>query len=95
MAKRTVDGEESLLPEHEAMSARLAEMTAEFKSSRQLERKRVSFIPSGHINQRCCAKGAVQNLRVDVGKLDRMLNLTWSSRLPKGDSGESWRKSLA
>jgi len=37
----------------------------------------------------------VQNLRVDVGKLDRMLNLTVEFAIAKGDSGESWRKSLA
>src|SRR5437667_10072303 len=32
MAKRAIDGKESLLPEHEALSVRLAELASEFKA---------------------------------------------------------------
>ena len=85
MAKRAVDGEESLLPEHEAMSARLAEMTAEFKSSQTTgtQESPASSLQDTS-SSAVVAKGAVQNLRVDVGKLDRMLNLTVEFAIAQG-----------
>jgi len=85
MAKRAVEGEENLLPEHVAMSARLAEMTDEFKSSQTTGAQEN---PASHLPDRststAVAKGAVQNLRVDVGKLDRMLNLTVEFAIAQG-----------
>src|SRR5260370_20949262 len=85
MTKRAVDGEESLLPEHEAMSARLAEMTAEFKSSQTIgaQESPASSLQDTSTSA-VVAKGAVQNLRVDVGKLDRMLNLTVEFAIAQG-----------
>jgi two-component system chemotaxis sensor kinase CheA len=85
MAKRAVEGEESVLPEHEAMSARLAELTAGFKSSQPVNapENSVSSIPDSSTGSNS-SKAGVQNLRVDVGKLDRMLNLTVEFAIAQG-----------
>src|SRR6266404_5345323 len=85
MAKRAVEGEESLLPEHEAMSARLAEMTAEFKTSQTTgsPESSASTLPEASAST-TVSKAAVQSLRVDVGKLDRMLNLTVEFAIAQG-----------
>lgn len=84
MAKRAADGEEGLLPEHEALSARLTRVSAEFKIAEApaAQESSASFLPdspSGTVS-----KAAVQNLRVDVGKLDRMLNLTVEFAIAQG-----------
>jgi two-component system chemotaxis sensor kinase CheA len=80
-----VDGEESLLPQHEALNARLAEMTAEFKTAETPATPETSAasIP-GSSTGTALSKGAIQNLRVDVGKLDRMLNLTVEFAIAQG-----------
>src|SRR5258708_1039973 len=85
MAKRAVEGEENLLPEHLAMSARLAEMTDEFKSSQTTgaQENPASHLPDTSTST-AVAKGAAQNLRVDVGKLERMLNLTVEFAIAQG-----------
>src|SRR5260370_5657029 len=85
MAKRAVEEEESLLPEHEAMSARLAEMTDEFKASQTIgaQESSASSFPDTSTST-AVTKGGVQNLRVDVGKLDRMLNLTVEFAIAQG-----------
>lgn len=85
MTKRAVEGEESVLPEHEELSARLAEMTAEFKNAgtpATLETSASSVSDSSAGT--ALSRGAVQNLRVDVGKLDRMLNLTVEFAIAQG-----------
>jgi two-component system chemotaxis sensor kinase CheA len=85
MAKQAVAGAESLLPEHEQLSARLAEMTVQFKkteTSAVLESPASLFPASG--SGAGVSKAAVQNLRVDVGKLDRMLNLTVEFAIGQG-----------
>jgi len=85
MAKRSVEGEESLLPEHEAVSVRLAEMTEELKGSQPLRAQENSdaSIPDTSTSS-TVSKAGVQNLRVDVGKLDRMLNLTVEFAIAQG-----------
>src|SRR5260370_18781104 len=85
MAKRAVEGEESLLPEHEAMSARLAEMTGEFKTSQTAgaQESHASSLPESSAGT-TASKAGVQNLRVDVRKLDRMLNLTVEFAIAQG-----------
>src|SRR2546427_9802838 len=84
MAKRAVEGEESLLPEHAAMSARLTEMTAEFRSAETPgQESSGTTLPDSSTGTKV-SKGAVQNLRVDVGKLDRMLNLTVEFAIAQG-----------
>ena len=85
MVKRAVGGEESLLPEHEALGARLAEMTAEFQSAAIPGAREAS---SSSIADRfagsAASRAAIHNLRVDVGKLDRMLNLTVEFAIAQG-----------
>jgi two-component system chemotaxis sensor kinase CheA len=85
MAKRAVEGEESLLPEHEALSARFAEITAGFKTAETPSTQ--EFSASSHPDSSAgttVSKAGVQNLRVDVGKLDRMLNLTVEFAIAQG-----------
>jgi two-component system chemotaxis sensor kinase CheA len=85
MAKRAVEGEESLLPEHQAMSARFAAMSAEDKTAetqgvQETSASSVQDSSTGSV----ASKAGVQNLRVDVGKLDRMLNLTVEFAIAQG-----------
>jgi len=85
MTKRAVEGAETLLPEHEALSARLAEMAVEFKMAQ------TAVAPEGPAagnleasSSATVSKSSVQNLRVDVGNLDRMLNLTVEFAIAQG-----------
>src|SRR5258707_5611561 len=85
MAKRAVDGKESLLPEHEALSLRLADVNAEFKTAEAsgAQESSASSYPESSTGS-IISKTAVQNLRVDIGKLDRMLNLTVEFAIAQG-----------
>ena len=85
MAKRAADGEEGLLPEHEALSARFAVVTAEFKATKTpaAQEGSASSVPDSSAGA-TASKAAGQNLRVDVGKLDRMLNLTGEIAIAQG-----------
>ncbi len=85
IAKRAVEGETSLLSEHEALSARLIELTAEIKSAEALgpQKSSAPALPGLSTGAKE-TKVAVQNLRVDVGKLDRMLNLTVEFAIAQG-----------
>jgi two-component system chemotaxis sensor kinase CheA len=84
MAKRAIEGEESPLPEHAAMSARFAEIAAEFKISQTTGVPESSASTPEASTGTTLSKAAVQNLRVDVGKLDRMLNLTVEFAIAQG-----------
>jgi two-component system, chemotaxis family, sensor kinase CheA len=85
MAKRAVEGEESLLPEHDVLSTRLTELTAGFKSAETPgpHESSTTVLPDPS-NDTSPSKAGVQNLRVDVGKLDRMLNLTVEFAIAQG-----------
>src|SRR5437660_6450777 len=85
MAKRAVDGKESLPPEHEALSVRFAELASEFKAvgTPAAQESSASSFAESSIGT-ATSKVAVQNLRVDVGKLDRMLNLTVEFAIAQG-----------
>ena len=85
LAKRAVEGETSLLSEHEALSARLIELTAEIKSAETVvpEESSATALPDLSAGARE-SKAGVQNLRVDLGKLDRMLNLTVEFAIAQG-----------
>jgi two-component system chemotaxis sensor kinase CheA len=85
MTKRAVAGEEGLLPEHELLSAQLAEMTGEFNKTEApaAVESPASLFPAT-ADGAAVAKAAVQNLRVDVAKLDRMLNLTVEFAIGQG-----------
>src|SRR4029077_5822272 len=66
-------------------SARLAEMTGEFKASQTIatQESSASSFPDTSTST-AVTKGGVQNLRVDLGKLDRMLNLTVEFAIAQG-----------
>jgi two-component system chemotaxis sensor kinase CheA len=85
MAKLAADGKEGLLPEHEQLSAQLAEMTGEFKKTETpaTVESPASLFPAS-AGGAGVSKATVQNLRVDVGKLDRMLNLTVEFAIGQG-----------
>jgi len=81
MTKRMLAGEESLLPAHERFFSRLALVAAESKpsvveASAETTTRAASAAASG-------AKSA-QSLRVDLGKMDRMLNLTVEFAIAQG-----------
>src|SRR5260221_2084161 len=85
MAQRAVDGEEGLLPEHAAMSARLAEITIQFQASLAASASdRASSTVADVTAGSALSKAAVQNLRVDVCKFDRMLNLPVEFAMAQG-----------
>src|SRR5258708_8359492 len=85
IAKRSADGQENLLPEHEVLSARFAVMTTEFQPAETpgVKEHSISSLPNSSAGS-AASKAAVQNLRVDVGKLDRMLNLTVEFAIAQG-----------
>jgi two-component system chemotaxis sensor kinase CheA len=85
LAKRAIEGEENLLPKHEKLSARLAVMTSEHKTSETTGTQESSAsLPADSAGGTTASKAGVQNLRVDVGKLDRMLNLTVEFAIAQG-----------
>jgi two-component system chemotaxis sensor kinase CheA len=85
MAKRAADGHESLLPEHDVLSARLAEISAEFKTAETpgVQGNSKSSLADSSAGS-AASKATIQNLRVDVGKLDRMLDLTVEFAIAQG-----------
>jgi two-component system chemotaxis sensor kinase CheA len=85
MAGRAIQGDESISAEHLQLGARLAQMTSEFKNSeaRAAVETHVSLFPDVAAGAGAF-KTTVQNLRVDVGKLDRMLNLTVEYAIAQG-----------
>jgi len=84
MAKRAAEGEENLLPKHEKLSARLAAMTAEHKTAETPGAQESSTASLDLSTSTTVSRTAVQNLRVDLGKLDRMLNLTVEFAIAQG-----------
>ena len=84
-AHKAVDGEDSVLPAHEKLFARLAELAVEFKKNETAATPETSAAPvSDSPLNSGVSKTAIQNLRVDVGKLDRMLNLTVEFAIAQG-----------
>ena len=85
MAKKAVEGEKTLLPAHKQLFARLAELAAEMKNT---EVPVAPETPASSVQDSSASTGvskaSVQNLRVDVGKLDRMLNLTVEFAIAQG-----------
>lgn len=85
MAQRAVDGEEVLLPEHEALAAQLAAITVEFRAAAEPAAQESAALSSpGDSTGARASKAAVQNMRVDVSRLDRMLNLTVEFAIAQG-----------
>ena len=85
MAKRVAEGKESILPAHEKLFARMAEIAKESmveESPAILETSPAS--PGESPDLASAAKNAVHSLRVELGKLDRMLNLTVEYAIGQG-----------
>jgi two-component system, chemotaxis family, sensor kinase CheA len=85
MAGRAVQGDENIPAGHVQLSTRLTEITAEFKNTEMTARAETpaSLFPDNAAGAGM-SKTTVQNLRVDVGKLDRMLNLTVEYAIGQG-----------
>jgi two-component system chemotaxis sensor kinase CheA len=88
VAMQIEQGDENISPEHQQLSVKLAAMTDEFKgaeTSKQGETPEtpVSLFPNTAAGA-AVSKATVQNLRVDVSKLDRMLNLTVEFAIGQG-----------
>jgi two-component system, chemotaxis family, sensor kinase CheA len=85
IADRAVKGEESLLPEHEALGAQLTGMAVGFKAAKMSGQQEspASLLQELSTGQ-TSSRPAAQNLRVEVGKLDRMLNLTVEFAIAQG-----------
>ena len=81
MTGRMLAGEEFLLPAHDAFFARIAQTAAASRSSEPVRSSAPTSVPSAGAN--ATAKPAA-NLRVDIGKLDRMLNLTVEFAIAQG-----------
>jgi two-component system chemotaxis sensor kinase CheA len=84
MAGRAVQGDENIPAGHLQLSTRLTELTAEFKNT---EMPAAAETPASLFPDTTgvgVSKTPVQNLRVDVRKLDRMLNLTVEYAIGQG-----------
>jgi two-component system chemotaxis sensor kinase CheA len=84
IAGRAVKGEETLLPEHEVLGARLAGLATEFKTAETPGAQQGSASSLPDPSAITGSRPAAQNLRVEVGKLDRMLNLTVEFAIAQG-----------
>jgi len=79
---RMLAGEESLLPAHDAFFARVAQIASAAKSSELVASTAPAPTPSA--GTRADAAKPAANLRVDLGRLDRMLNLTVEFAIAQG-----------
>ena len=84
MAQRAVEGEETLLPAHEQLFLRMAQIAGESKTAGRAGTADAAFSPSEHLDEGGASKGAAKNLRVEVSKLDRMLNLSVEFTIAQG-----------
>jgi two-component system chemotaxis sensor kinase CheA len=84
ITERALKGEETLLPEHEAFGARLSALTTEFKAAESSGSQEGSASSLPDPSAATGSRPAAQNLRVDLGKLDRMLNLTVEFAIAQG-----------
>lgn len=80
---RMLAGEDSLLPAHEAFFARIAQTATASKSSSEPVAS-AEAAPTQTTSTNATAAKPAANLRVDLGKLDRMLNLTVEFAIAQG-----------
>ena len=81
IAKRLLAGEDSLLPEHQQFFSRMGQIARDLSSAKAAAPSEVGASSESAPIQR--AKGA-SSLRVDVARLDRMLNLTVEFAIAQG-----------
>src|SRR5215472_8644694 len=82
MTKRMLAGEESLLPAHEKFFARLALIAAKPKPASS--EPSTETATAGVSQAVLSGSKSAQSLRVDLGKMDRMLNLTVEFAIAQG-----------
>src|SRR5690348_11805034 len=82
MAGRMLAGEDSLLPAHDAFFARVAQTAAASRALQPVASTDITSAPPALAN--ATSAKAAANLRVDLGKLDRMLNLTVEFAIAQG-----------
>jgi two-component system, chemotaxis family, sensor kinase CheA len=85
IARRVATGDETLQPEQELLFKQLAEIAAEHRDERTNEGSEAARSRPGDENRSVeVTTSTVQNLRVDVRKLDRMLNLSVEFAIAQG-----------
>jgi two-component system chemotaxis sensor kinase CheA len=84
MVKRSISGVEKLLPAHEKLFNRLTDIASESKSLESPTTASSASAAGEESAGNGVPKAAAQNLRVDLGKLDRMLNLTVEFAIAQG-----------
>ena len=85
LAKNAAAGQETLLPAHEKLFAQLGHLVAENKKEQPEPKRDASALSAQQVpGTPEVTKATAQNLRVDVGKLDRMLNLTVEFAVAQG-----------
>jgi two-component system chemotaxis sensor kinase CheA len=85
IAARAVEGQEELLPAHERLFERLALIVSESKPvATSTESAASDASNSASPAPSSISKPAAQNLRVDLGRLDKMLNLTVEFAISQG-----------
>jgi two-component system chemotaxis sensor kinase CheA len=85
MVKRAVKGDETFLPAHEKLFVHLAEFAARSKDAEAPAKPDLAAASTSELSGNGGeSKAAVQSLRVDLGKLDRMLNLTVEFAIAQG-----------
>ncbi|HYL86442.1 MAG TPA: chemotaxis protein CheA [Candidatus Angelobacter sp.] len=85
MAARVAVGDETTLPAHEKLFAKLAQLAADSKSAETETKPALSASAQTETTESTVGpKPSAQSLRVDLGKLDRMLNLTVEFAIAQG-----------
>jgi two-component system chemotaxis sensor kinase CheA len=84
IVQRALAGDEALLPAHQEFFSRLAQLNAESKPEEPAETTETSTASSATPQAKVPGAKVAPNLRVDVGKLDRMLNLTVEFAIAQG-----------
>jgi two-component system chemotaxis sensor kinase CheA len=84
IVKRVLAGEHELLPEHQEFFARIAQLAADAKPAESTPAQESGAAPSAALEAKVPGAKLAPNLRVDVGKLDRMLNLTVEFAIAQG-----------
>ena len=82
VVKRLLAGEDSLLPEHEDFFSRLAQIAGDSNSAKTASASEVGA--STESTAPVAGTKGASSLRVDVGRLDRMLNLTVEFAIAQG-----------
>lgn len=85
LTQKAASGDESIPARQQQLFAKLAEIAAESKTAAVEFKPEVPVAPAAEAPEHAAAtKTSAQSLRVDLGKLDRMLNLTVEFAIAQG-----------